>query len=170
MIADEITAPERLNATHDISSFDSGVSQLDEWLKRHALANEQKNVSRTYVVCAKGRVVGYYTLANGAIAHAEVRAKTKRNLPNPIPVMVLGRLAVDKAYQDHHLGSSLLRDAILRTLQAAEIAGIRAMLVQAISENAKKFYEHCGFSACAVDPMTLMITLTEIKAQLESEA
>ena len=158
---DDITPPEKLTPDHDTSSFDSGVSQLDDWLKRRALANEKSGASRTYVMCASGRVVGYYALANGAVAHSEVTGKVRRNMPEPIRVMVLGRLAIDRAYQGRRLGAGLLRDAMLRTLQAADIAGIRAILVHAISEEAKKFYERCGFSPSPVDPMTLMITVAD---------
>lgn len=164
---EDITPPEKLTPEHNISSFDSGVPQLDDWLKRRALPNEKSGASRTYVVCAGGRVVGYYALATGAVAHSEVTAKVRRNMPEPIPVMVLGRLAIDQAYQGRRLGASLLRDAILRTLQAAEIAGIRAILVHAISEDAKKFYERCGFSPSPVDPMTLMITIADVEKALK---
>lgn len=164
---EDITPPEKLTPEHNISSFDSGVPQLDDWLKRRALPNEKSGASRTYVVCAGGRVVGYYALATGAVAHSEVTAKVRRNMPEPIPVMVLGRLAIDQAYQGRRLGASLLRDAILRTLQAAEIAGIRAILVHAISEDAKKFYERCGFSPSPVDPMTLMITIADAEKALK---
>jgi GNAT superfamily N-acetyltransferase len=166
--SDQITPPERLSPEHDISSFDSGVSQLNDWLKRRALGNEKSGASRTYVVCAggRGRVVGYYALASGTVAHSQVTGKVRRNMPEPIPVMVLGRLAIDRAYQGRRLGASLLRDAILRTLQAAEIAGIRAILVHAISDDAKKFYERCGFSPSPIDPMTLMITIADAEKTL----
>src|SRR2546428_9932959 len=141
---DDLTPPEKLAPDHDILSFDCGVPQLDDWLKRRSLANEESGASRTYVVYASRRVVGYYALATGAVAHSEVTGKVRRNMPNPIPVMVLGRLAIDRAYQGRRLGAGLLRDAIFRTLQAAEIAGIRAILVHAISEDAKQFYERSG--------------------------
>src|SRR5207244_1748363 len=110
-------------------------------------ASQESGASRTYVVCSSNRVVGYYALANGAIAHNQVTGRVRRNMPEPIPVMVIARLAIDEAYQGRGLGAALLRDAILRTLQAAEIAGIRAILVHAISEEAKKFYERNGFYA-----------------------
>src|SRR5262245_53012798 len=96
---DEITPPERLTPEHDIASFDSGVPQLDDWLKRRALSNQNSGASRTYVVCVKGRVVGYYALANGAVAYSDATGKVRRNMPEPIPVVVLGRLAIDQAYQ-----------------------------------------------------------------------
>ena len=106
-------------------------------------------------------MVGYYALSAGAIAHTHTPGRIKRNMPDPIPVVVLGRLAVDKAFHGKGVGMGLLRDAVLRTLQAAEIAGIRAILVHAISESAKRFYEKYGFVASPVDPMTGMITISE---------
>jgi GNAT superfamily N-acetyltransferase len=108
-------------------------------------------------------VVGYYALAAGAVALAEATGRTRRNMPDPVPVMVLGRLAIDADYQRRGLGRALLRDAVLRTLQAAEIAGIRALLVHAISTDAKQFYERQGFRASPVDPMTLMLTLSDTR-------
>jgi len=106
-------------------------------------------------------VVGYYALAAGAAGHTQVSGRMRRNMPDPVPVMVIGRLAIDTRFQGRGIGSSLLRDAVLRTLRAAEIAGIRAILVHAISENAKRFYEKYGFIASPVDPMTLMITVAD---------
>ena len=161
--ADEIGAPEHLTPQHDLAAFDSGVAVLDDWLRRHALANEQGGGSRTYVVSAGGRVVGYYALATGAVAQASATRRVRRNMPDPVPVMVLGRLAVDRAYQGRGIGVGLLRDAILRTLQAAELGGIRAVLVHAISEEAKRFYERYGFVVSPLDPMTLMITIADAK-------
>jgi len=161
--ADEISAPEHLTPEHDLATFDSGVPALDDWLKRRALANEQGGASRTYVVCAGGRVVGYYALATGGVAQAAAPGRVRRNMPDPVPVMVLGRLAVDRAYQDQGLGVGLLRDAVLRILQAAELGGIRAILVHAISDEAKRFYERHGFVASPIDPMTLMITVADAK-------
>jgi GNAT superfamily N-acetyltransferase len=156
-----IGAPEHLTAAHDIVAFDSGVQALDDWLKRRALANEETGASRTYVVTAGGRVVGYYALATGAVEQQQAAGRIRRNMPEPIPVMVLGRLAVDRAFQDQGIGRALLRDAVVRTLQAAAIAGIRAILLHAISEDAKRFYSRCGFSESPLDPMTLMITVAD---------
>src|SRR5207253_7128415 len=157
-----------LTPQHDLEGFDSGVAALDDWLRRHALANEQAGGSRTYVVRAGGRVVGYYALATGAVAPAAAPGRVRRNMPDPVPVMVLGRLAVDRAYQARGLGAGLLRDAILRTVQAAELGGIRAILVHAISEDAKRFYERHGFVVSPIDPMTLMITIADAKRALGS--
>ena len=163
---DSITAPEKITPAHDISAFECGEPSLDDWLKRRALANEESGASRTYVICVNCRVVGYYALANGAVAQAEATGRLRRNMPEPIPVMVLGRLAIDRAYHGRRLGASLLRDAILRTLQAANIAGIRAILVHAISEDAKRFYERHGLSPSPLDPMTLMITIADAEKAL----
>ncbi len=162
-----IGAPEHLTAAHDLSAFDSGVPALDEWLRRRALANEETGASRTYVVCAGRRVAGYYALANGGVTQVAATGRVRRNMPDPVPVMVLGRLAVDRAYQGTGIGRGLLRDAVLRTLQAADIAGIRAILVHAISEDAKRFYESCGFDVSPLDPMTLMITVADAEKALK---
>jgi GNAT superfamily N-acetyltransferase len=159
---EEINAPEHLTEQHDLAAFDSGIPVLDDWLKKRALANEEKGASRTYVVTAGGRVVGYYALATGAVSAQQATGRIRRNMPDPIPVMILGRLAVDKTFQNRGLGAALLRDAVLRTRQAADIVGIRAMLVHAISAEAKRFYERYGFVESPVDPMTLMISLGDI--------
>jgi predicted N-acetyltransferase YhbS len=162
----DISSPEKLTAEHDISGFDSGEPVLDVWLRRRALANEDSGSSRTYVVCTQNRVVGYYALAVGAVAHAGAPGRVKRNMPDPVPVMVLGRLAVDQDVQRRRIGTGLLRDAVLRTVQAAEIAGIRAIVVHAISEAAKRFYQEYGFIASPIDPMTVMITVAEARKML----
>ncbi len=154
----DISAPEKLEPDHDLSSFDSGTPVLDDWLRRRALPNQESGASRTYVVCAGNRVVGYYALAAGAIAQGEATGRTRRNMPDPVPVMVIGRLAIESSHQERGLGRALLRDAVLRTMQAADIAGIRAMLVHAISEDARRFHERYRFRPSPVDPMTLMIT------------
>ena len=165
-----ISAPEKLSPDHDLSQFDCGEPALDDWLKRRALQNEESGASRTYVVCAGKRVVGYYALAVGAVAHSGAPGRIRRNMPDPVPVMVLGRLAVDQTAQGHNSGHGLLRDAILRTIQAAEIAGIRAILVHAISERAKQFYVRSGFTPSPVDPMTLMITVAEATRSLSQKS
>ena len=161
-----IGAPEHLSASHDVAAFDSGEPSLDDWLRKRALANEASGASRTYVVCAGDRVVGYYALATGAVAQQQAPGRVRRNMPEPIPVMVLGRLAVDRAYRGRGLGVGLLRDAVLRTRQAAAIGGIRAVLVHAISHEAKRFYERCGFSPSPLDPMMLMITVGDAHTQV----
>ena len=156
-----LSPPERLNADHDLTQFSCGEPTLDHWLRNRALQNEKTGASRTYVVCAGSCVVGYYALAAGAVAHTEATSRAKRNMPDPVPVILIGRLAIDSRFQSRGIGADLLRDAVLRTLQAAEIAGIRAILVSAISVGAKRFYEKYGFIASPANPQTLMITVTE---------
>jgi GNAT superfamily N-acetyltransferase len=160
-ICGRVTPPERLNGGHDLTQFSCGEPSLDHWLRNRALQNEKSGASRTYVVCADGCVVGYYAVAAGAVAHTEATARIKRNMPDPVPVILIGRLAIDSRFQGLGIGADLLRDAVLRTLQAAEIAGIRAILVSAISPEAKKFYERLGFVTSTANPQTLMITVTE---------
>lgn len=159
--AGKLSAPQKLTDLHQLGHFQSGEESLDRWLKQRARKNERDGASRTYVVCAENQVVGYYCLANGAIAATIATGKIRRNMPDPIPVMVIGRLAIDQNWQGRGLGKALLRDGILRTLQAADIAGIRAILVHAISEEAQQFYEHCGFTASPIEAMTLMITIAD---------
>lgn len=162
-----LKAPEKLTADHQLEDFQCGIPSLDDWLKRRAWRNEQEGASRTYVVCAGNRVVGYYCLAAGSVMAAHVPGKVRRNMPDPIPVMILGRLAIHQDWKGQGLGRGLLRDATLRVLSAAEVAGIRAILVHAISEEAKQFYECCGFMESPTHPMTLLAMLKDIKSIFE---
>jgi len=160
------TPPEKLREDHDLSRFQCGEPALDDWLRRRAVQNEFSGASRTYVVCTGPRVVAYYALAVGAVAHAGAPGRVRRNMPDPVPVMIIGRLAVDQEFHGHGFGQGLLRDAVLRTVQAADIAGIRAILVHAISSDAQRFYERHGFLRSPVDPMMLMITLADVAGEL----
>jgi predicted N-acetyltransferase YhbS len=159
----KLLPPEPLNAGHDLSAFDSGVKQLDDWLKLKAIHNEVEGGSRSFVACAGLEVIGYYSLAAGSVHRGVATGAVRRNMPDPVPVLLLGRLAVDRRWQGRGLGASLLRDAVLRTSEAAQIIGARAIMVHAISEEAKIFYERHGFRASAIEPMTLMITLSEAR-------
>jgi GNAT superfamily N-acetyltransferase len=163
-----LTPPEKLRADHDLSRFQCGEPPLDDWLRRRALQNEESGASRSYVVCMGLRVVAYDALAVGAVAHAGAPGRVRRNMPDPVAVMVIGRLAVDQEFHGHGLGQGLLRDAVLRTLQAAEIAGIRAILVHAISAEAQRFYERHGFERSPIDPMMLMTTLADVAREFSS--
>ena len=165
-MSDAVRAPQHPTSEHDVSEFDCGVPELDLWLKRRALQNESCRASRTFVIAEGKRVVGYYALATGAVSQAVATGRVRRNMPEPIPVMVLARLAIDRGQQRSGLGSALLRDALLRTLAAAEVAGIRAVLLHAISEEAKRFYLHHGFAESPVEPMTMMVTLADIEKAL----
>jgi len=158
--------PERLSSNHALDDFNSGTAVLDDWLRRRARHNEAEGASRTYVVSDHERVVGYYSLATGSVASTEAPGRVRRNMPDQIPVMVLGRLAVDLTWQGRGLGSSLLQDAILRTLAAADIAGVRALLVHAISPDAKAFYRARGFIECPGNPMTLLLLLKDVRTAL----
>ncbi len=159
-----LTPPCPITEHHQLDRFSSGIPSLDNWLKNKAKRNENRRASRTYVLCQDDRVIGYYALASGSIAAGQAPRKIKRNMPNPIPVMVLGRLAIDHEFQGKGYGDALLRDAILRILQAAEIAGIKAILVHAISEKAKQFYEKRSFIASPTDPLTMILPLESIVA------
>lgn len=164
-----IDAPEPLTSNHDLLTFESGEPVLDHGLRRRALANERSGASRTYVTASRGRVVGFYSLAFGSVMRQAAPGKIRRNTPEQIPVMIVGRLAVDRAFQRRGLGRALLRDAVLRTLQAACIAGIRAILLHALSDEAKLFYLRCGFAESPLNPMTLMISVAEAVKILSAE-
>jgi GNAT superfamily N-acetyltransferase len=161
-----VTTPEHLEAHHDSTAFDCGEPELNDWLRQQAFKNEASGASRTYVICAGGRIVGYYALATGAVARAAATGKVRRQMPDPIPVMILARLAVDTRYQGQGLGYGLLRDALLRTLQVAAEAGIRAVLLHAMTAEAKRFYQRAGFQDSPLDPMTMMITIADIQKAL----
>jgi GNAT superfamily N-acetyltransferase len=155
-----LSAPTPLGPHHELTQFDSGEHSLDDWLKRRALNNNLSGASRTFVVANEaGRVFGFYALAAGAISHAHATSAVRRNMPDPIPVMVLGRLAVDREAQGNKLGGALLQDVVKRVLTVSESVGVRALLVHALNENAKHFYEHYGFQVTPFDPMTLMLKL-----------
>jgi GNAT superfamily N-acetyltransferase len=139
---------------------------LDAWLKRRARRNEAEGASQTFVICVGRRVVGYDSLAAGSILHSAATGKARRNMPDPVPVLLLGRLALDRAWRRKGLGADLLQDAVLRAVGAAETIGVRAVLVHAISQEAKTFYERHGFRASPVEPMTLMITIEEAQKML----
>jgi len=158
-----INAPCPITGTHHVASFDCGDTTLNDWLQRRAIKNENSGASRTFVVCEDNTVIGYYSLAVGAIAREETSGKIRRNMPDPIPVMVLGRLAVDANWQGKQIGTGMLKDAIQRTLIVAEQAGIRALLVHALSDKARSFYRHWGFHESPTNDMTLMITLDEAR-------
>ena len=158
--------PELLTDRHDIGDFNSGEASLDDWLKRRARPNQVSGASRTYVICEDKRVIGYYALASGVVAMESAPGRFRRNMPNPIPVAVLARLAVDRAWQGRGIGRALFRDAALRVAHAADAIGIRGIVVHAISEEAKNFYLALGFDPSPREPMTLMVTLSDVRAAL----
>lgn len=159
-----LSAPVPLADHHELAGFNSGVAELDDWLVKRARSNQASGASRTFVLCEGNRVVGYYALASGAVTQTEASGKIRRNMPDPIPFAVLGRLAIDTAHQGKGVGRAMVRDAGFRLLQAAEVLGIRGLLVHAISEEAKAFYLALGFTLSPLDPMMLMVTLRDLSA------
>jgi GNAT superfamily N-acetyltransferase len=155
--------PEPLSAAHELDSFDSGVASLDDWLRKRALPNQASGASRTFVSCEVRRVVAYYALAASAIATDSVPGKFRRNMPDPIPVVVLGRLAIARSHQGRGLGRALFQDAAQRIVQTADAIGIRGMLVHAISDDTKAFYLQLGMDPSPLEPMTLMVTIADLR-------
>lgn len=168
-IGGKISAPQPLSEKHDLAAFSCGEASLDDWLRRRARANHVSGASRTFVVCAGGEhVVGFYSLATATISHAEATGPLRRNMPDPVPMILLARLAVDQAHQKSGLGEALLRDAMLRAEQVAEHVGFRGVLIHAVSARAHVFYERWGFSPSAADPLLLMMRMTDIVATLSA--
>lgn len=155
-----LLAPVPLTAAHDLDGFSCGEPVLDEWLKRRALANNVAGASRTYVVAEPNLVVcGYYAIAAGSVARERASRGVRRNMSDPIPVLVLGRLAVDERHQGRRLGAALLKDAVQRAQGVALQVGVRALLVHALHDKARAFYLQYGFQDTPLDPMTLLLPL-----------
>ena len=161
----KLIAPVLLTKEHYLDTFSCGVASLDDWLKRRAYPNQVSGASRTYVVTEGQRVVGYYCLASGAVALSDAPGPIRRNMPDPVPMGVLGRLAIDRTFHGKGLGVALLQDAVIRMAQAGVIIGIRGLLVHALSAEAKAFYEHHGFIASPTQPMTLILSLKGLVSQ-----
>ena len=160
-------AIEPLRPDHELDTFDCGSEELNRFLKRFALANQKAETARTYVACEGRRVVGYYSLTVGSILHAEASKRVTKGLArHPIPVMLLARLAVDHREQGRGIGAGLLKDALLRTAQAADLAGIRALLVHAKDDAAVAFYRHFNFDPSPTDPFHLFLLIKDIRRML----
>lgn len=162
--------PAPITSDHRIDGFDCGKPPLDNWLKARALDNEGR-ASRTYVVVATagpqaGDVIGYYTLATGGVALSEIRGKHRHNMPNPVPVMVLGRLAVDDRHRSQGIGPALLREAMQRTLDISRSAGVRMLMVHAIDDDAVTFYLRYGFHVFPAGSRTMFLPIETIAAAL----
>ncbi len=161
----KLSAPQPLAATHLLNDFACGEHALDDWLKRRAMSNQLSGASRTFVVTDEENCVrGFYAMAAGAVSHQLATSAVRRNMPDPVPVMVLGRLAVDLRAQGIKLGAAMLQDAVHRAIAVSQNTGVRALLVHALHENAKQFYAHYGFQESPQDPMTLMLRLNTVKA------
>ncbi len=166
MIAHELTPPAAITADHELAEFDSGEASLDDWLKKRAFKNHAAGASRCFVLCSGKTVIGYYSLSAGAISHEAAPKGMRRNMPDPLPVLLLGRLAIDRRYHNQSLGSGLLRDAMLRALNVAGDAGVFAILVHALHDQARQFYLSRGFVQSPLQPMTLIMTLETARSIL----
>jgi len=156
---------EKLRRDHVLEDFDCGKEPLNRFLIRNALQNQQANASQTYLLVTTNRVIGYHTLVVGEVTFAAAPVRLKKGLArHPVPIMLLARLAVSRDYQGRGLGQALLKDALLRTLRAADIAGIRAFAVHAKDKEARAFYEHFDFIASPSDPMHLFLLLKDLRA------
>jgi GNAT superfamily N-acetyltransferase len=155
-----LSIPAPLSEHHQLDGFRCSEPSLAQWLVRRARQNQAGGASRTYVVCEGDAVIAYYCLSAGSVAHGGAPGSIRRNMPEPIPVIVLGRLAVREDWANRGIGKGLLKDAVLRSAKIAEQLGVRALLCHAISEPAKRFYLTHGFVESPIDPMTLMLNLS----------
>lgn len=161
-----LSPPAPITAGLELEAFDSGEESLNHWLKNRALKNQASGASRCFVVCAGNAVIGYYSLSAGAISRETAPKTLRRNMPDPLPVLLLGRLAIDRRYHNRGIGSALLRDAMLRAVNVGGNAGVFAVLVHALSEQAKQFYVSRGFVESPMQPMTLLMTLPTVRSVL----
>lgn len=161
-----LVPPAPISTVHELAGFDSGEPSLDEWLRKRALRNHSTGASRCFVVCSGTSVIGYYSLSAGAIGHESTPKSMRRNMPDPLPILLLGRLAVDRRYHNRGVGQALLRDAMIRAVHVAGETGVFAILVHAISEPARRFYLSRGFVESPLQPMTLLMTLQTVRSIL----
>jgi predicted N-acetyltransferase YhbS len=159
--------PRPIRDTDDLANFRSGEADLDAYLHRRALANHLEGASRCFVTCRGQRVVGFYALAAAAVERRSAPGRVRRNMPEPVPVILLSRLAVDLSERGAGLGAHLLRDAITRSVAAAELIGVRAMLVHALHDQARAFYAHFGFEPSPTDPLHMLLLIKDARAALE---
>lgn len=161
-----ISEPEPLDPSHDIAGFDCGVASLNQWLQRRAAVNQASGASRTFVLREDRKAVGYYALASSAVAPAAAPGRFRRSMPDPVPVVVLGRLAIAVSHRGQGLGRALFQDAARRIVYAADAIGIRGMVVHALSDDAKDFYLRLGLDESPLDPMMLMVTIADLRAAM----
>ncbi|KMV18288.1 GCN5 family acetyltransferase [Mycolicibacterium conceptionense] len=161
------SAPRPISEHDVVADFDSGEPTLDQYLRGRALANHVEGASRCFVTRRDGRVVGFYALASAAVERASTPGRVRRNMPDPVPVILLSRLAIDRKEQGQGLGAALLRDAIARAVAAAEIIGVRALLVHALHEQARAFYAHFDFEPSPTDPLHLLLLIKDARALID---
>ena len=155
----------KLATTHDATDFDCGKGELNTFIRLYALAGQRGNISQTYVAACGNNIVGFYTLVVGNVVYEDAPERLAKGIPrHPIPVLLLARLAVDRHWQGKGIGAALLVDAIRRTLQVADIAGVRALLVHAKNDSARGFYTHLGFEPFPGDPLVLFLLLKDLRA------
>ncbi len=164
----KLSPPEFLSERHRLDGFACEEPALADWLKRRALKNQLEGASRTFVVCNGADVIGYYALAAGALSHVSAPGSIRRNMPDPVPIMVLGRLAVHTEWAGQGIGRGLLKDALLRTLRVAREAGIRAVLCHAASNKAKQFYLKHGFVESPIDELTVMLNVAKLPSEIST--
>ena len=155
--------PELLDSRHDVDTFDCGSESLNHWLKRRASRNQREGSSRTWVVTDGTRVVGFYASATAVLARTEATTRAARNQPDPLPALLLGRMAVDRDHRGRGLAAALLKHFLLKALEVAELTGLRLVLVHAKDSRAAGFYRHYGFEPSPVDDMTLMLLMKDIQ-------
>ena len=160
----------KLRSDDAVETFDCGQDALNQFLQRHAFNNQRANSAQTYVCCENGMVVGFYSLTVGSVDHSSAPERVVKGLArHPVPVMILARLAVDQKAQGQGLGRALLKDALRRTLSAADIAGIRAVLVHAKDDSAREWYQGFDFKVGPTDPFHLFLVLKDLKAQMGAQ-
>lgn len=156
---------EKLQRIHAVEHFSCGQPDLDRFLQRHALQAQQSNASQTYIALSDANIIGFYTLVAGEILHANAPERLAKGMPrHPIPLLVLARLAVHSQWQGRRIGAGLLKDALQRTLQVADIAGIRALAVHAKDDAATAFYQHFGFVPSPTDSRHLFMLVKDVWA------
>jgi predicted N-acetyltransferase YhbS len=160
-----LAGPEKLAQHHELEAFSCRVESLDHWLKRFARTNQQSDLTTTYVAHRENRVVGYYSLTAGSVTRQEATLRVARGAPNhPVGVVLLARLAVDEPEKGAGLGRALLKDALARSVSAADIVAVRAVLVHALNEEARRFYMLFDFEPSPVHPLHLMLLMKDIRA------
>jgi GNAT superfamily N-acetyltransferase len=159
---------EKLTAAHVLTNFDCGQIDLNRFIQRYAYQNQQANSSQTYLGIFEQEVIGYYSLTVGSVIHSQAPDRVKKGQPkHPIPVMILARLAVDRRWQNRGVGRGLLKNALKRTAQAADLAGIRALLVHAKDADVRRWYERFNFEPSEIDPLSLFLLLKDLKKIIE---
>jgi predicted N-acetyltransferase YhbS len=165
-VTSRYSAPRPITEADELATFNCGEASLDDYLRKRALANHIQGASRCFVTCRERQVVGYYALASSSVEHAHAPGRVRRNMPDPVPVILLSRLAVDINDQGNGLVKHLLRDAIIRSVRVAEQVGVRALLVHALHEQARIFYAQYDFEPSPTDPLHLMLSMKDARALL----